>query len=45
MVVLVLSPGLELDAAEHSEVILYAWQQYSRVMQSGYAEMILSVSV
>jgi len=32
----------ELDDAERSRVIRYAWQQYSRVLQSGNAEMILS---
>ena len=36
--------GLEMDAAERSKVIRYAWQQYSTVLQSGNAEMILSAS-
>jgi hypothetical protein len=27
--------GLELDQAEPSNVIRYAWQQYSTVLQSG----------
>ena len=34
--------GLELDDADRSRVIRYAWQQYSNVLQSGNAEMILS---
>ena len=34
--------GLELDDADRSTVIRYAWQQYSNVLQSGNAEMILS---
>ena len=34
--------GLDLDDAERSEVIRFAWQQYSNVLQSGKAEMILS---
>ena len=34
--------GLELDDADRSKVIRYAWQQYSNVLQSGNAEMILS---
>ena len=36
--------GLELDPAERSNVIRYAWQQYSTVLQSGNAEMILSAA-
>ena len=32
----------ELDNAERAQVIRYAWQQYSSVLQSGSAEMILS---
>ena len=32
----------ELDDAERSRAIRYAWQQYSIVLQSGNAEMILS---
>ena len=34
--------GLELDEAERSRAIRYAWQQYSSILQSGNAEMILS---
>ena len=34
--------GLELDDVDRSKVIRYAWQQYSTVLQSGNAEMILS---
>ena len=34
--------GLEMDDADRSKVIRYAWQQYSNVLQSGNAEMILS---
>jgi len=33
-----------MDAAERSKVIRYAWQQYSTVLQSGNAEMILSAN-
>jgi hypothetical protein len=36
--------GLGLDAVERSQVIRHAWQQYSCVLQSGNAEMILSAS-
>ena len=36
--------GVELDDAERSQVIRYAWQQYSAVLQSGNAEMILSAN-
>ena len=36
--------GLELDPAERSNVIRYAWQQYSTVLQSGNAEMIFSAN-
>ena len=43
-VALVRSWGLELDQAERSNVIRYAWQQYSTVLQSGNAEMILSAN-
>ena len=32
----------ELEGAERSQVIRHAWQQYSTVLQSGNAEMILS---
>jgi hypothetical protein len=31
-----------MDDAERAMVIRFAWQQYSRVLQSGNAEMILS---
>ena len=41
-VAFVRSWGLELDSAERSRAIRYAWQQYSTVLQSGNAEMILS---
>ena len=41
-VAFVRSWGLELDQAERSNVIRYAWQQYSTVLQTGNAEMILS---
>ena len=41
-VAFVRSWGLELDDADRSRVIRYAWQQYSTVLQSGNAEMILS---
>ena len=34
--------GLKLDDADRSRFIRYAWQQYSNVLQSGNAEMILS---
>ena len=34
--------GLEMYDADRSKVIRYAWQQYSNVLQSGNAEMILS---
>jgi hypothetical protein len=43
-VAFVRSWGLELDQAERSNVIRYAWQQYSTVLQSGNAEMILSAT-
>ena len=36
--------GLELDQAERCNVIRYAWQQYSTVLQSGNAEVILSAN-
>ena len=32
----------EADEAERARIIRYAWQQYSNVLQSGNAEMILS---
>ena len=41
-VAFVRSWALELDDAERSKVIRHAWQQYSTVLQSGNAEMILS---
>ena len=41
-VAFVRSWGLGLDSADRSRVIRYAWQQYSTVLQSGNAEMILS---
>ena len=41
-VAFVRSWGLDLDQASRSEVIRFAWQQYSCVLQSGNAEMILS---
>ena len=34
--------ALELDEAERARVIRFAWQQYSSILQSGNAEMILS---
>jgi hypothetical protein len=34
--------GLNLELVERSQVIRHAWQQYSCVLQSGNAEMILS---
>jgi len=36
------SLGQGLEVAERSQVIRFAWQQYSTVLQSGNAEMILS---
>jgi hypothetical protein len=41
-VAFVRSWGTEMPDAERAKVIRYAWQQYSRVLQSGNAEMILS---
>ena len=41
-VAFVRSWGLELDPADRSRAIRYAWQKYSTVLQSGNAEMILS---
>ena len=41
-VAFVRSWGVDLPVAERSEVIRFAWQQYSSVLQSGNAEMILS---
>ena len=43
-VIFVRSWGLELDQAERSNIIRYAWQKYSTVLQSGNAEMILSAN-
>ena len=43
-VAFVRSWGLGLDSAERAKVIRYAWQQYSRVLQSGNAVMILSAT-
>ena len=36
--------GLEMDLAERSKVIRYAWQQYSTILKSGNAEIILSAN-
>ena len=41
-VAFVCSWAVDLDEAERAQVIRFAWQQYSRVLQSGNAEMILS---
>lgn len=41
-VAFVRSWALELEEAERSKVIRHAWQQYSVMLQSGNAEMILS---
>ena len=41
-VAFVRSWGLDLDDTERSGVIRYAWQQFSTVLQTGNAEMILS---
>ena len=41
-VAFVRSWALDLDEAERSRAIRFAWQQYSNVLQSGNAEMILS---
>ena len=43
-VVFARSWSLELDQAERSIVIRYAWQQYSIVLKSGNAQMILSAN-
>ncbi len=43
IVTFVRSWGVDLDNTERSEVIRFAWQQYSCVLQSGNAEMILSM--
>jgi len=36
------SLGLELDSAERTQVMRFVWQQYSTVLQTGNAEMVLS---
>ena len=36
------SLGQRLEDSERSQLIRFAWQQYSTVLQSGNAEMILS---
>ena len=41
-VAFVRSWAVDLEGAERSQVIRYAWQQYSTLLQSGNAEMILS---
>ena len=41
-VAFVCSWAVDMDDAERSKVIRYAWQQYSCVLQSGNAEMLLS---
>ena len=41
-VAFVRSWGADLDSAERSKVIRFAWQQYSTVLQTGNAEMLLS---
>ncbi len=43
-VAFVRSWGAGLDERDRSWVIRYAWQQYSLVLQSGNAEMILSAT-
>ena len=43
-VAFVRSWGLEMDSAERSKVIRYAWQQYTTILQSGNAEMFLSAN-
>jgi len=43
-VAFVRSWGLDLDEAERARVIRHAWQQYSTVLQSGNAEMVLSAT-
>ena len=43
-VAFVRSWAVDLDDAERSKVIRFAWQQYSSVLQSGNAEMILSAT-
>ena len=41
-VAFVRSWATELDETDRSRLIRFAWQQYSSVLQSGNAEMILS---
>ena len=41
-VAFVRSWGVDAEPAERSDIIRFAWQQYSCVLQSGNAEMILS---
>ena len=41
-VAFVRSWGVDADPAERSQIIRFAWQQYSCTLQSGNAEMILS---
>ena len=41
-VAFVRSWGLELSPAERSQMIRYAYQQFSTILQTGNAEMILS---
>ena len=41
-VAFVRSWGAGAEGAERSKIIRFAWQQYSNVLQSGNAEMILS---
>ena len=41
-VAFVRSWGAEMGDSDRSSAIRYAWQQYSSVLQSGNAEMILS---
>ena len=36
------SLGYGLDGAERTQLLRFAWQQYSTVLQAGNAEMILS---
>ena len=36
------SLGSGLEGAERTQVLRFAWQQYSNVLQTGNAEMILS---
>ena len=43
-VAFVRSWAVDLDDAERSKVMRFAWHQYSSVLQSGNAEMILSAT-